>query len=73
MKLAGHMARMGKRGIHMSCWLERQKERDNAQMVDNIKMNLREVGFNCMNWVYLAQDRDSWKVLVDSVINFRVL
>jgi hypothetical protein len=36
---------------------------------DNVKMDLKERG---MDWVYLAQDRDWWLVLVDMVINLRV-
>jgi hypothetical protein len=37
---------------------------------DNIKMDLQEVGLECMNWLDLAQDRDRW--LVKVVINFGV-
>jgi hypothetical protein len=40
--------------------------------VDNIKIYLREIGWDCMNWIDLAQDRDQWKALVNMVMNLRV-
>jgi hypothetical protein len=41
--------------------------------VDNTKMNLREVGWGGMDWLDLAQDRDPWRALVNTVMNLRVL
>jgi hypothetical protein len=38
----------------------------------NIKMDLREMGWGCMDWVDLAKDRDQWRALVKIVMNFRV-
>jgi hypothetical protein len=40
-------------------------------MGDNIKMDLQEVGWG-MDWTELAQDRDRWRALVKTVMNFRV-
>jgi hypothetical protein len=40
--------------------------------VDNIKMDLREIGWDGMDWTDLAQDRDRWRALVNAVMNLRV-
>jgi hypothetical protein len=39
---------------------------------DNIKMDLQEVGGGCGDWMVRAQDRDRWRALVSTVMNFRV-
>jgi hypothetical protein len=41
-------------------------------MVDNIKMNLREMEWDDMDWIDLAQDRDQRRVLVTTVMNLMV-
>jgi hypothetical protein len=38
----------------------------------NIKIDLREIGWDGMDWIELAQDRDQWRGLVNTVMNFRV-
>jgi hypothetical protein len=40
--------------------------------VNNIKMDLRGLGLSVMNWVYLAQDRDQWKVSVNTAMKLRL-
>jgi hypothetical protein len=40
---------------------------------DNIKMDLREIVFRDMDWIHLAQDKDRWRALVNTVMNLRVL
>jgi hypothetical protein len=39
---------------------------------DNINMDLREIGWGGMDWIDLAQDRDQWRALVNTVIHLRV-
>jgi hypothetical protein len=46
--------------------------RPRRRWVDNIKMDLREIGWDGVDWIDLAQDRDQWRVLVNTVINLRV-
>jgi hypothetical protein len=38
---------------------------------DNNEMDNQEVGFECMGWIELAQDRDRWRTLVNAVMNLR--
>jgi hypothetical protein len=46
--------------------------RPRRRWVDNIKMDLREIGWDGMYWIDLAQDRDQWRALVKTVMNLRV-
>jgi hypothetical protein len=46
--------------------------RPRRRWVDNIKTDLREIVWDDMDWIYLAQDRDQWRALVNTIINFRV-
>jgi hypothetical protein len=40
--------------------------------VDNIKIDLREIGWDGVGWIDLAQDRDQWRALLNTVMNIRV-
>jgi hypothetical protein len=46
--------------------------RPRGRWVDNVKMDLREIEWDGMDWIYLAQDRDQWRALVNAVMNLRV-
>jgi hypothetical protein len=50
---------------------KRPQGRPRRRCVDNIKMDLGEIGWNG-DWVDLAQDRDQWRTLVNTVMNLRV-
>jgi hypothetical protein len=39
--------------------------------MDNIKIDLREIGWDVMDWIDPSQDRDQWRVLVNMVMNLR--
>ena len=73
---AGHVARMVEgRGVHRVLVGKpegkRPLGRPRRRWEDNIKMDLREVGEGG-DWMELAQDRDRWRALVNTVMNFRV-
>jgi len=77
MKWAGHVARMGEeRGVYR--FLVGKPEgrrplgRPRPRCVDNIRMDLQEVGCVNMDWIGLAQDRDRWRTLVSAEMKFRV-
>jgi hypothetical protein len=46
--------------------------RPRRRWVDNIKMGLKEIGWDGMDWIDLAQDVDQWRALVNMVMNLRV-
>jgi len=46
--------------------------RPRRRWVDNIRMDLQEVGCGYMDWIGLAQDRDRWRMLLSAVMNLRV-
>jgi hypothetical protein len=46
--------------------------RPRCRCVDNIKTDLIEIGWDGMDWVKLAQDRDQWRTLVNMEMNLRV-
>jgi hypothetical protein len=46
--------------------------RPRHRWVDNIKMNLKETGWDGMDWIDLSHDRDQWRALVNTVMNLGV-
>jgi hypothetical protein len=50
---------------------KRQLGRRRRRSVDNIKIDLREIGWDGMDWIDLGQDRDQWMAVVNTVMNLR--
>jgi hypothetical protein len=46
--------------------------RPRSRWVDNIKMDLREIGWDGVDWIDLVRDRDQWRALVNTVMNLWV-
>ena len=77
MRWAGHVACMEEgRGVHKvfvgKPEGKRPLGRPRRRWEDNIKMDRQEVGRGCGDWMGLAQDRDRWRALASTVMNFRV-
>ena len=77
MRWAGHVARMEEgRGVHKVLVGKpegkRPLRRPRRRWEDNIKMDLQEVGRDCEDRMELAEDRDRWRALVSTVMNFGV-
>jgi hypothetical protein len=77
MREAGHVALMGaKRNAYRILVgkpeTKRPLGRPRRRWVDNIKIDLREVGWDGVDWIDLAQDRDRWRAYVNAVMNLRV-
>jgi hypothetical protein len=77
MRWAGHIARMGEKRNAYRVLVgkpggKRPLGRPRHRWVDNIIMDLREIGWVGMDWIDLAQNRDQRKALVNTVMNLRV-
>ena len=77
MSWAGHVARtFEERGVYRVLVgkpeVKRPLGRPRRRWVDNIRLDLQEVGCGYMDWIGLAQDRDVWRTLVSAVMNLRV-
>ena len=74
MRWAGHVARVGEvyRILVGKPEGKRPLGRPRRKCVNNIRMDLEEVGCGYMDWIGLAQDRDRWRTLVSAVMNLRV-
>jgi hypothetical protein len=77
MRWAGHVTRMGKKRNAYKLLVgklegKRPLGRPRRRWVDNIKIDLREIGWDGMNWIDLAQYRHQWRVLVNTAMNLRV-
>jgi hypothetical protein len=78
MRWAEHVARVGEGRKVYRVLLEelegkRPLGRSRLRRKDGIKMNLREIGWGGVEWIYLAEDRFRWWALVNAVMNLRVL
>jgi len=78
MRWAGNVAHMGEeRGAYRVLMGKpegkRPLGRPKHRWVDNIRMDLQEVGCGFMDWIGLTQDRDRWRMLVSAVMNLRFL
>jgi hypothetical protein len=62
--------------MHIGYWWERHGKsplrRPRRKWVDNIKMDLREIGWDGVDCIDLADNRDQWRALVNTVMNLRV-
>jgi hypothetical protein len=77
MRWVGHVAGMGQKRNSYSILVgnpdgKKPLGRFRRRCVDNIKMDLRKIRWDGMDWIDLAQDRDQWRAL-NTVMNLRVL
>ena len=77
MRWAGHVVRMGEESGSYRVLVgkpegKRPLGRLRRRWVDNIRMDLQEVGCGHVDWIGLSQDRDGWRKLVNAVMNLRV-
>jgi hypothetical protein len=77
MRWAGHVARMREKRNAYRILVGKPEGKKplgtpRRRWEDNIKIDLRETGWDRIDWIDLAQDRDQWRALVNTVMNLRV-
>jgi hypothetical protein len=77
MRFMGHLGRVGEmRNVYKVLVTKfegkRPLGRPTHRWEDNIRMDLREIVCEGVYWIHLAQDRDQWQALVNTVMNFQV-
>jgi hypothetical protein len=77
MRRTGHAAQTGEKRNAYRILVgklegKRPLGRPRSRWVNNIKMDLRQIGWDDMDWIDLAQDRDQWRALVNTVMNLWV-
>jgi hypothetical protein len=77
MRWTGHVARMGEKGNAYRLLVgkpegKRPLGRPRCRWVDNIRMDIGEVGWGDVDWIGLAQHRNRWRALVNLVLNLQV-
>jgi hypothetical protein len=77
MRWVGHVAQMGEKRNKYRIFMGKPEGkkplgRPQRKWVDNIKMDLREIGRDGVDWINTAQDTDQWRALVNMVLNLRV-
>jgi hypothetical protein len=77
MRWVGHVARMGERRNAYRLLVGNAERKGplarlRRRWVDNVKMDLLEIGWGGVDWIGLAQDKEKWRALVNAVMNLRV-
>jgi hypothetical protein len=76
-RCAGHVARMRRKRNAYRIFVRKPEGkrllgRSRRRWVNNFKMDLRALEWDCLDWIDVAQDRDQWRALVNTLMNLRV-